>query len=349
MLRNENCDYESMSEPSAKRPRGRAPAESIPRARRAHRATSGVLNRLHIDSARAHNNVPTESNGEKNAKNEKWKNGNEKKGRGDLYGGRHGTQYQYHDDGGNDLDSPPEVAEKSTTIPTTTKDSPSIVTTSTTSPNARPSSSHNEVSQNSYSPPRTRLTRHTQRKPDSSKPRQHLSTKQPILVPIARAAAKASRLTDRIVDSRLKGADIYVARLSWKRPESPQPRATTKTQRESSPSSSSSSIDKEASPTRSLHDELSPLFRSPTPSPPAAPAANSPPLECATSSRPCYRCISYMHWAGIRRVFWTNGEGEWESAKVRDLVEALEFGEAGAGMFVTKHEVLALRRGMGGW
>ena len=62
-----------------------------------------------------------------------------------------------------------------------------------------------------------------------------------------------------------------------------------------------------------------------------------------------------MHAVGIKRVFWTNAGGEWEGAKVRDLVEALEKGEGvpghddggDKGVFVTKHEVLMLKRAMG--
>lgn len=56
-------------------------------------------------------------------------------------------------------------------------------------------------------------------------------------------------------------------------------------------------------------------------------------------------------------MFWTNVDGEWESAKVRDLVEALEGGggeeasgegaKVDKGVFVTKHEVLLLKRVMG--
>ncbi len=58
-----------------------------------------------------------------------------------------------------------------------------------------------------------------------------------------------------------------------------------------------------------------------------------------------------MHWAGIHRVLWTNDKGEWEGANVRDLVDALELGDTPgansmASMFVTKHEVLMLRRQM---
>ena len=61
-----------------------------------------------------------------------------------------------------------------------------------------------------------------------------------------------------------------------------------------------------------------------------------------------------MHAVGIKRVFWTNVDGEWEGAKVRDLVDALEMGQGepghddggDKGVFVTKHEVLMLRRAM---
>ena len=62
-----------------------------------------------------------------------------------------------------------------------------------------------------------------------------------------------------------------------------------------------------------------------------------------------------MHAAGIKRVFWTTQDGGWEGAKVRKLVEALESesgmdgegGVDGGDVFVTKHEVLMIRRAMG--
>jgi hypothetical protein len=74
-----------------------------------------------------------------------------------------------------------------------------------------------------------------------------------------------------------------------------------------------------------------------------------------------------MHAIGIKRVFWTIASGEWEGAKVRDLIDTLEVngsddccgGKGGGrskdhnetkktlGAFVTKHEVLMLRRVMG--
>lgn len=62
-----------------------------------------------------------------------------------------------------------------------------------------------------------------------------------------------------------------------------------------------------------------------------------------------------MHAVGIKRVFWTNADGELEGAKVRELVDALEMGESEPGLddggdkgvFITKHEVLMLKRIMG--
>ena len=64
-----------------------------------------------------------------------------------------------------------------------------------------------------------------------------------------------------------------------------------------------------------------------------------------------------MHSVGIKRVFWTNSNGVWEGAKVRDLVDSLEaaaqdggssggLGSDVGGMFVTKHEVLLLLRAL---
>ena len=78
-----------------------------------------------------------------------------------------------------------------------------------------------------------------------------------------------------------------------------------------------------------------------------------------------------MHAVGIKRVFWTDERGEWVGEKVDVLVRALEEGgddvdddsrrrkegkegvgevgmgkAMGKGVFVTKHEVLMLRRMM---
>jgi hypothetical protein len=59
-----------------------------------------------------------------------------------------------------------------------------------------------------------------------------------------------------------------------------------------------------------------------------------------------------MHSVGIKRVFWTNSKGNWEGAKVRDLVDVLDGSGSGSDgngvserrVFVTKHEILMLRR-----
>jgi hypothetical protein len=63
-----------------------------------------------------------------------------------------------------------------------------------------------------------------------------------------------------------------------------------------------------------------------------------------------------MHSVGIKRVFWTNDDGEWEGGKVAKFIDALNgegdgagcgSGPMGNGVFVTKHEVLMMRRMMG--
>lgn len=105
----------------------------------------------------------------------------------------------------------------------------------------------------------------------------------------------------------------------------------------------------------SLHDEL--LDRGTKTRPAFKPVAAAEEKQPSVlSSRPCYRCILYMASVGVRRVFWTNDTGAWEGAKVRDLVDALDkLGEepsadvetALGSVFVTKHEVLMLRRMMG--
>ncbi len=194
-----------------------------------------------------------------------------------------------------------------------------------------------------------------------------------MLLPQSHAGSQSSNLSQRIQDSRLKGADLYVARLCWKQaPISPgaivddQSLATTT---DDGLAERSPSLLTTATPTGSLHEEL----RKPI-SPTTAVTAKSDfhsasgCVPSVSSSRPCYRCISYMHSAGIKRVFWTNSKGQWEGSKVRDLVDALEQssslsdlgnddrcgggvggsgGPAGNGVFVTKHEVLMLRRLMG--
>ncbi|KAI9877766.1 MAG: hypothetical protein M1830_002896 [Pleopsidium flavum] len=223
---------------------------------------------------------------------------------------------------------------------------------------------------------------HSARSKDSLD-RQHLKIAQTILLPQGRTGSRSRSVIERTQDQRLKGADLYVARLGWKK-DSPPPDATSKTKTQNnlnlttgtSPSTTpANSAPLPASPppptsTGSLHEELKlppPTLSSPAPPKPPTTTTTttttntSHPLASISSSRPCYRCIAYMHSVGIKRVFWTNSQGEWDGGKVRDLVDALESGGpsaesdgcgtkgvAGNGVFVTKHEVLMLRRLMGG-
>ena len=194
-----------------------------------------------------------------------------------------------------------------------------------------------------------------------------------VLLPKGKAGESASSTNDRKKHPRLNGADIYVTRLGWckSRTSTARPEITTAataaakaepttTANEDNLLSTSASYLPSTAPSSSsgsLHDEL--LNREPSPGPSNIhTASTSLDLRCVRASRPCYRCISYMHSVGIKRVFWTNDAGEWEGGKVRDLVGALDNsmdsvaaggqgGPMGNGVFVTKHEVLMLKRMMG--
>lgn len=149
---------------------------------------------------------------------------------------------------------------------------------------------------------------------------------------------------------RLRGADIYVLRLGRQGPHSKDEEETCCVQAvEGDVDARPTSI-----PTGSLHEQLikkdtSEDLRRHTD---CERADRHPPV---LSSRPCYRCVLYMASAGIKRVFWTNSLGGWEGAKVRDLVDAIDqLGSESEDdskfalslVFVTKHEVLMLRRVM---
>ena len=138
-----------------------------------------------------------------------------------------------------------------------------------------------------------------------------------------------------------------------KKPPKPPPEIIPPSpESDSDPPPSLSSSTSSLGATGSLHDEL----RSPSPRErPAIPekAESGVPRKAIHASRPCYRCISYMHAVGIKRVFWTNDDGEWEGGKVAKFMDALDGegddggcggGVMGNGVFVTKHEVLMMKR-----
>ncbi|MCJ1438461.1 hypothetical protein MMC27_007851 [Xylographa pallens] len=182
-------------------------------------------------------------------------------------------------------------------------------------------------------------------------------------LPRAHTGAKAHTVVDRMKDPRLRGADLYVARLGWKKTNRPivspiepdNPDDSEAAENRAAQGTGTIPKPEPVPSTRSLHDEL----RLPAHSPPSdvrTPAAERP---CVSASRPCYRCICYMHTVGIKRVFWTNGKGDWEGCKVRNMMDALDLsgstsgegtetestgGPAGNGVFVTKHEVLMLKQ-----
>lgn len=195
---------------------------------------------------------------------------------------------------------------------------------------------------------------------------------EPMLLPKGQTRPST---TDRKKHLGLMGADLYVARLGWCKPTAKAVRVPTTRQAPASTSpavvnpravaESDGGVTLSSSMTSlpstscvaagSLHDEL--LNRDP--SPPRTPVvAETLDPNVVRASRPCYRCISYMHSVGIKRVFWTTDDGQWEGSKVRDLVSALDNsmesiagggdgGPTGNGVFVTKHEVLMLKRLMG--
>lgn len=172
---------------------------------------------------------------------------------------------------------------------------------------------------------------------------------QPVLTLKGHTGLISRSVTDRKKYPRLVGADLYVARLGWKAPPN---------NANSCCGSPKELDDISTSPpkplTGSLHDELiNPVSKSTSTISLPVTLEKQPSV---LASRPCYRCISYMNSVGIKRVFWTTDTGMWEGAKVRDLIDAMEdlacadttdTAAAVNNVFVTKHEVLMLRRTMG--
>lgn len=155
---------------------------------------------------------------------------------------------------------------------------------------------------------------------------------------------------------KLVGADVYVARLANDGPASPKKKCRAHDEPSDgiveTTGSDTNTTSATSASTGSLHDELITKTSKPKPLTSASDDVRPPPT--AAESRPCYRCVAYMYSVGIKRVFWTNNEGNWEGAKIRDLVDQLDgtvdsgtdttLGQAAMGVFVTKHEVLMLRR-----
>ena len=174
---------------------------------------------------------------------------------------------------------------------------------------------------------------------------------QTTLIPTGQTGERSRSVKDRKRNPRLNGADIYIARLGYKRDDASSPSVVCSGPGHDSPEEPPSPRCK----IRSLHDELT--YSQAKPKTPdvrvTQPQAKQP---TALASRPCYRCISYMASVGIRRAFWTTRDGMWESAKVGDLMDSLnnmapgkpaDIDTALNSVFVTKHEVLMLRRTMG--
>lgn len=181
------------------------------------------------------------------------------------------------------------------------------------------------------------------------------SAGESILVPTSRAGQSNNNVRNRWKFPKVAGADIYVVRLAGRASRSFQalliPGEIDDGEIENIDGCCSLTSSRAPS-TGSLHDEL--IDKGPPRVPvPLSTTTTSSKVEhvlMATESRPCYRCVCYMHSVGIKRVFWSNWEGKWESAKVRDLFDDLSSGSPGAGAdfpagaFVTRHEVLALKR-----
>ena len=180
-----------------------------------------------------------------------------------------------------------------------------------------------------------------------------------IILPKGRVGRASRSVRERTKHPRLVGADLYVSRLvSF--PKSPPKAAPGEESREDAFLPTTSSLPAPAlcpTLTGSLHDELTCKERRPASTPPAIDTEDAGRFgrRAVGDSRPCYRCISYMHSVGIKRVFWTGKDGDWQGAKIRDLVDVLdgssslgdEAKAALGGIFVTKHEVLLLRRNLG--
>ena len=95
------------------------------------------------------------------------------------------------------------------------------------------------------------------------------------------------RAREEAIDSRVRGADLYVVRLL----QDAESKGRAKEQRRRRAGAPPSG--------RPLPDTVEPRY---------------------ADSRPCWRCLEWMHWAGIKRVYWTNTDAQWEGGKVSELL-----------------------------
>ncbi|KAL9079640.1 MAG: hypothetical protein Q9157_001471 [Trypethelium eluteriae] len=181
---------------------------------------------------------------------------------------------------------------------------------------------------------------------------------QAFLQPYARTEHPPYSIAERRRFNRLNGVDLYVARLGNhsenERKQSKRPLE------EAEPAAQPIELDRSLVKSEkiasmgSLHEELEfPDPRIPSRSPPKEREL----FDCSMirASKPCYRCVEYMRSVGIKRVFWTDETGQWKGCKVHELCDSFDKLStsrhadeiAGSGPFVTKHEILMLRRRMG--
>ena len=166
---------------------------------------------------------------------------------------------------------------------------------------------------------------------------------KPVHTDMTMRKASSSRKNNRNA-ATLAGADLYVARfhLGESTPERMLSGVTSPTETPRMPAFSPERPPSILTPP-SLHDEL--INPYPTTSPVSSSLLPQPPVErlreIVRPSRPCYRCIAYMHAVGIKRVFWSDSQGKWMSRKVRDLMEELRSGECD--VYATKWEVLLMK------
>lgn len=176
-------------------------------------------------------------------------------------------------------------------------------------------------------------------------------------MPKGHTGPSAPGVQDRLKHPKLVGADVYVVRLvndqaHWKPDEQHRGQKSLKNETTGGDNPGTYATSSGPTPlTGSLYDELT--LKAKAKDPPSIELDATKDSRIVAESRPCYRCVSYMHSVGIKRVFWTTSDGTWEGAKVRDLMDQLEGSMASSDpslglpipdVFVTKHEVLLIRR-----